>query len=118
MFYEGFSANMKRELIDGDIGIPPTSVLPKLTKIVIEKIQELAEARLAREEFSNESAKEARRKELVSQLHAVVADMTDRMIARLNSNSFIRVPNALYAWGANEGTVCSVFCGPGDGFGV
>jgi hypothetical protein len=59
---------------------------------VIEKIQELADARLVREEFPDESVKEQRRKELVSQLHQVVAEMTDRMIARLNSNSFIRVP--------------------------
>lgn len=91
MFYDGFSANMKRDLVNSDIGATPERA-SRTNNAVIEKIQELADARLAREEFPDESIKEQRRKELVSQLHAVVAEMTDRMIARLNSNSFIRVP--------------------------
>jgi hypothetical protein len=32
MFYEGFSANMKRDLINSDIGLPPNrSDRPELT---------------------------------------------------------------------------------------
>ena len=47
--------------------------------------------RLEQERIADKGAKELRRKELVTQLHDVVSDMTDRMIARLNSNAFIRV---------------------------
>jgi hypothetical protein len=89
MYYEGFSANMKQELITSEIG---TSILP-LSDLVLAKIQELADAQLKHEEFADEVTKEQRRIQLVAQLHDVVSQMTDRMIARLNSNSFIRVPS-------------------------
>jgi hypothetical protein len=59
--------------------------------VVLAKIQELADAQLQHEEFTDQVTKEQRRIQLVAQLHDVVSQMTDRMIARLNSNSFIRV---------------------------
>ena len=55
------------------------------------KIDELADAKVEQEEFDDESARDLRRKEIIAQLHEVVSQMTDRMIARLNSNAFIRV---------------------------
>jgi hypothetical protein len=93
MFYEGFAATMKQELITSEIG----STLNFTINIVLEKIEELANAQLKHEEFRDELSKDKRRNQLVSQLHDVVSEMTDRMIARLNSNSFIRV--ALPNWG-------------------
>jgi hypothetical protein len=92
MFYEGFSATMKQELITSEIG----STVNFTINIVVEKIGELADAQLEHEEFRNDLAKDKRREQVVSQLHDVVSEMTDRMIARLNSNSFIRV--ALPNW--------------------
>jgi hypothetical protein len=82
---------------------------------VLAKIEELADARLEQEEFSDTSAKELRRKDLVTQLHDVVSQMTDRMIARLNSNSFIRVISPIPS--AKE-IVCSMFCRSGNGLSV
>jgi hypothetical protein len=78
MFYEGFSDNMRHELTSSEI--------------VLAKIEELADTQLEHEVFVDEVTKERRRQELVTQLHDVVCEMTDKMIARLNSNPFIRVP--------------------------
>ena len=77
MFYEGFSENMRRELTSSEI--------------VLAKIEELADTQLEHEVFPDKVSKERRRKELLAQLHDVVCEMTDKMIARLNSNPFIRV---------------------------
>ena len=54
-------------------------------------LEELADVQLRQETFTDPVAEQQRRIQLVSQLRDVVSDMTDRMIARLNSNSFIRV---------------------------
>jgi len=89
MFYEGFSTNMKRELITSDIGI---LLFCQLLRTVNAKIEELADAQLDHEKLVDQTARSQRRVQLVAQLHDVVSDMTDRMIARLNSNAFIRVP--------------------------
>jgi hypothetical protein len=59
--------------------------------LVNQKIEELADAQLDRETLLDQSAKVKRRIQLVAQLQDVVADITDQMIARLNSNAFIRV---------------------------
>jgi hypothetical protein len=83
--------------------------------LVLAKIEELADAQLEHEELTDKVARALRRKELVTQLHDVVAQMTDRMIARLNSNSFIRVHLPL---SHKLSAVCGLFCRSSDGLGV
>jgi len=96
MYYEGFSANMKRELVISDIGTLLSWCLSPLLTAVVAKIRELSEAQIDHENIIDQTARRARRDQLIGQLHEVVVAMTDRMIARLNSNSFIRVEFSHY----------------------
>ena len=82
---------------------------------MLAKVEELADARLEQEEFSDNYAKETRRETLVTQLRDVVSQMTDRMIARLNSNSFVRVSSITVP---QLSIVCGMFCRPDNGIGV
>lgn len=92
----------------------PCRLHTKVLTLVNEKIEELADAQLDREKLIDQTARAKRRMQLVAQLHDVVADMTDKMIARLNSNAFIRVvlsPMVLRI-------VRSMLCRTGYGFGL